>query len=111
MVRSVRRSPLRRYRRIAAPLHVLGLLVGVTGCHHSGIGPAPGPTQPAATASAPVDYDPQRAWLTLEQVAPAPAVPDGPTEEAAVAPAIRERLDQARTLEAEGRYAEAVRVL
>ena len=106
MLRTTRPSPPKRW--IAVSLGALGLLAFATACRVSPADREAAPTRQARVDSAPAEYDPAKAWLTLEQVAPQTAVPDGPREEEAVSPAIQERLDRARTLEAEARYAEAV---
>ncbi|MBN1512773.1 MAG: tetratricopeptide repeat protein [Phycisphaerae bacterium] len=89
-------------------LGALGLLAVSTDCRIPPGGPTTAATRQDRVDPAPIEYDPTKAWLTLDQIGPEPAVPEGPREHAAVSPVIQERLDRARGLEAEARYAEAI---
>lgn len=87
---------------------VTGLLAWSTACRMPPGEPANSPARQAAVDPAAADYDPARAWLSLQQIAPDPVVPEGPREPEIVSSAIQKRLDRARELEAQARYAEAV---
>jgi len=89
-------------------LGAMGLLAVNATCRIPPGDPATTPARQTLADPAPAEFDPAKAWLTLEQIAPEPTVPEGPREPETVSPAIQERLDRARTLEAEARYAEAV---
>lgn len=95
--------PARRWAALGAVL--LFLIAGCPGPRAKSLSPSPSGSLAAPQRS---DYDPDRALLTLDQIPPVPAVPvveERPT--VPLSPAAAEHVEQARSLEAEGRFVDA----